>query len=104
MSNFYFGSLDIATLPEPLLFSTTGVYFGKIWVADFFQICTAHALCAGWQATGQPLAFTLAHIYLIWRNDPPDDVFRMSPVPSLGGQCVCLEGSVKCPGITWGYC
>jgi 2'-5' RNA ligase len=46
----------------------------------------AHALCAGWQATWQPLAFTLAHVYLIWRNDPPDDVFRIGPVLSLGGQ------------------
>jgi len=46
----------------------------------------ARALCAGWQATWQPLAFTLAHVYLIWRNDPPDDVFRMGSVLSLGGQ------------------
>ena len=37
MSNFYFGSLDIATLPEPLLFSTTGVYFGKIWLLQIFE-------------------------------------------------------------------
>jgi len=46
----------------------------------------AHALCAGWQAAWQPLAFTLAHLYLIWRNDPPDDIFRMGPVLSLGGE------------------
>ena len=46
----------------------------------------AHALCAGLQATWQPLAFTLLHVYLIWRNDPPDDVFRVGPVLSLGGQ------------------
>ncbi len=46
----------------------------------------AHVLCAGWQATWQPLSFTLAHVYLIWCNDPPDDVFRMGPVLSLGGQ------------------
>ena len=45
----------------------------------------AHALCAGWQATWQPLAFTLAHVYLIWRNDQPDDIFRMGPVLSLDG-------------------
>jgi hypothetical protein len=45
----------------------------------------AHALYAGWQAAWQPLAFTLAHVYLIWRNDPPDDIFRMGPVLSLGG-------------------
>jgi 2'-5' RNA ligase len=44
----------------------------------------AHELCAGWQATWQPLAFTLAHVYLIWRNDPPDDIFRVGPVLSLG--------------------
>ncbi len=46
----------------------------------------AHALCAGWQASWKPLAFTLAHVYVIWRNDPPDDVFRMGSVLSLGGQ------------------
>jgi poly(A) polymerase len=46
----------------------------------------AHALCAGWQATWQPLALTLAHVYLIWRNDPPDDVFRMGSLLPLGGQ------------------
>jgi len=39
-----------------------------------------------WQATWQPLAFSLSHVYLIWRNDPPDDVFRTDPVLSLGGQ------------------
>jgi hypothetical protein len=38
------------------------------------------------QATWQPLAFTLSHVCLIWRNDPPDDVFRIGPVLSLGGQ------------------
>ena len=45
----------------------------------------AHALCAGWQATWQPLVFTLAHVDLIWRNDPPDDIYRIGPVLSLGG-------------------
>lgn len=46
----------------------------------------AHALCAGWQATWQPLEFTLNHIYLIRRNDPPDDVFCIGPVLSLGSR------------------
>jgi len=46
----------------------------------------AHALCTKWQATWQPLAFSLSHVYLIWRNDAPDDVFRTGPVLSLGGQ------------------
>jgi 2'-5' RNA ligase len=45
----------------------------------------ARALCAKWQATWQPLAFSLSQVYLIWRNDPPDDVFRTGPVLSLGG-------------------
>jgi hypothetical protein len=43
-----------------------------------------HAVCAELQATWQPLAFTLLHVYSIWRNDPPDDVFRTGPVLSLG--------------------
>ena len=46
----------------------------------------AKALCAGWQAIWQPLRFTLTTICLIWRNDPPDDVFRSGSVLSLGGQ------------------
>jgi 2'-5' RNA ligase len=46
----------------------------------------AHSLCAQLQATWQPLAFTLSHVCLIWRNDPPDDVFRIGPELSLGGQ------------------
>ena len=44
----------------------------------------ADALCAKWQATWQPLAFTLSHVYLIWRSDPPDDVFRIGVAVSLG--------------------
>ncbi len=46
----------------------------------------AYKLCAGWQATWQPLEFTLTDVYLIWRKDPPDDVFRIGSVLSLGGQ------------------
>jgi 2'-5' RNA ligase len=46
----------------------------------------AHALCTRWQADWQPLAFTLAHVYLIWRNDSPDDVFRTGAVLSLVGK------------------
>jgi 2'-5' RNA ligase len=46
----------------------------------------AHTLCTGWQATWQPLSFTLTDVYLIWRNDPPDDIFRIGSVLSLGGQ------------------
>ena len=45
----------------------------------------APALCAQLQAAWQPLAFTLSQVYLIWRNDPPDDVFRIGPVLFLGG-------------------
>jgi 2'-5' RNA ligase len=46
----------------------------------------AHALCTKLQATWQPLAFTLLNVCLIWRNDAPDDVFRIGPVLPLGGQ------------------
>jgi hypothetical protein len=35
----------------------------------------AHELCSRWQVGWKPVAFILAHIYLIWRNDPPKDVF-----------------------------
>ena len=44
----------------------------------------ADAFSAKLQATWQPLAFTLSHVYLIWRSDPPDDVFRIGVMVSLG--------------------
>ena len=40
--------------------------------------------CRRWQATWRPLAFTLKQVHVIWRNDPPDDIFRVGPVLSLG--------------------
>ena len=49
-----------------------------------FRSQEAHTFCVNLQATWQPLAFTLAHVNLIWRNDPPDDVFRIGPVLLLG--------------------
>jgi 2'-5' RNA ligase len=44
----------------------------------------ARALCAAWQDTWKPLAFNLLRVYLIWRNEPPDDIFHIGPVLSLG--------------------
>ncbi len=44
------------------------------------------ALCRRWQATWRPLAFTLEKVHLIWRNDPPDDIFRHGLVLPLGPQ------------------
>jgi len=46
----------------------------------------AHKLLAGWQASWKPLEFNVTQIHLIWRNDPPDDVFRVESVLPLGGQ------------------
>lgn len=43
----------------------------------------AVALCARWQAAWQPLCFTLTHVTVIWRNEPPDDVFRTGPTVPL---------------------
>jgi RNA 2',3'-cyclic 3'-phosphodiesterase len=37
------------------------------------------------QAAWRPLVFTATHVSLIWRNNPPDDVFRAGPVLPLGG-------------------
>lgn len=45
----------------------------------------ALAMCAAWQAAWRPLAFTVTQVCLIWRNNPPDDVFRVGPVLPLGG-------------------
>ena len=44
----------------------------------------ADTFCAKLQATWQPLAFTVSYIYLIWRNEPPDDVFRIGHQLPLG--------------------
>lgn len=46
--------------------------------------CKIEAFCHRWQATWRPLAFTLKQGHVIWRNDPPDDIFRIGPVLSLG--------------------
>ena len=44
------------------------------------------AFCRRWQATWSPLSFTLRQVHVIWRNNPPDDIFRIGPVLSLGVQ------------------
>lgn len=44
----------------------------------------AAALCHRWQASWQPLSFALEQVHLIWRNDPPDDIFRIGPILSMG--------------------
>lgn len=44
----------------------------------------ARALCAGWQAMWEPVAFTLAKVYAIRRNDPPDDIFQIGLELPLG--------------------
>ena len=41
-------------------------------------------LLAALHTTWQPVAFTVSHISLIWRNDPPDDVFRVGKRLDLG--------------------
>lgn len=45
----------------------------------------AQASRAAWQAAWRPLVFTVARACLIWRHNPPDDVFRVGPVLPLGG-------------------
>ena len=42
------------------------------------------AFCRRWQARWRPLSFTLEQVHVIWRNDPPDDIFRIGPVLPLG--------------------
>lgn len=44
----------------------------------------AAAWCHRWQASWQPLSFTLEQVHVIWRNDPPDDIFRVGPILSIG--------------------
>jgi RNA 2',3'-cyclic 3'-phosphodiesterase len=38
------------------------------------------------QAAWQPIAFTAHEISLIWRGEPPDDVFRVGQTVSLGAE------------------
>lgn len=44
------------------------------------------AFCRRCQVTWRPLSFTLEHVQMIWRNEPPDDVFRIASVLPLGSQ------------------
>jgi RNA 2',3'-cyclic 3'-phosphodiesterase len=41
---------------------------------------------AGLEATWQPIAFTVRGVSLIWRGEPPDDVFRLGLTVELGVQ------------------
>jgi hypothetical protein len=42
-------------------------------------------LVAKLQAAWQPLRFVVSGINLIWRSEPPDDVFRVAATVTLGG-------------------
>jgi hypothetical protein len=43
------------------------------------------ALIADLEADWAPLSFTASAVRLLWRNDPPDDVFRVGHEIPLGG-------------------
>jgi 2'-5' RNA ligase len=45
------------------------------------------------QASWQPLAFTADEISLIWRGEPPDDVFRIGKTVRLGTEVMSPPGS-----------
>jgi len=42
-------------------------------------------LVAELQAAWQPVRFVVSGVSLIWRGEPPDDVFRVAAMVSLGG-------------------
>jgi hypothetical protein len=44
------------------------------------------ALKEALQAAWQPIAFTAHEISLIWRCEPPDDVFRLGQTVRLGAE------------------
>ncbi len=44
----------------------------------------ARRLIAEWQTTWTPVRFTVSAVHLIWRQDPPDDVFRIGESIPLG--------------------
>ena len=43
------------------------------------------ALQQGLQAAWQPITFTVREVNLIWRGEPPDDVFRIGQTVRLAG-------------------
>lgn len=44
----------------------------------------ARALCSALAASWQPLSFTAGAVQLIWRREPPDDIFRVAHTFALG--------------------
>lgn len=46
-------------------------------------VALQHTLAAQWQ----PLTFVVTHVSLLWRNAPPDDVFRVGWEVGLEGIC-----------------
>ena len=50
------------------------------------------ALEGALRASWQPLAFTASEISLIWRGEPPDDVFRIGKTVKLGTKAMSPTG------------
>lgn len=46
---------------------------------------TVRQLLDSFQTSWQPISFVLRSVSIIWRNDPPDDIFRVDRVIEFGG-------------------
>jgi 2'-5' RNA ligase len=55
------------------------------------------ALKQGLQAAWQPITFTAREVNLIWRGEPPDDVFRIGQTVRLAGRDSGNASAETCP-------
>jgi 2'-5' RNA ligase len=62
-----------------------GGYTPHLSVGQVRGQAALHELVANVQSSWTPIRFRASEISLIWRNDPPDDVFRMGRSVQLGG-------------------
>ncbi len=62
----------------------TGGFTPHLSLGQVRSAAALEKLTRSLQERWQPLAFTVTRVSLIWRNDPPDDVFRVDRHVSLG--------------------
>jgi RNA 2',3'-cyclic 3'-phosphodiesterase len=54
-------------------------------------VTEAHTLQESLEAAWTPITFTAAAVQLIWRGEPPDDVFQLVQTVSLRGLIQCVR-------------
>jgi len=61
-----------------------GGFMPHLSVGQAANMTEAEQLCRALQTRWQPLSFAVREVCLIWRNEPPDDVFRIACRLPLG--------------------